>query len=704
MSIIQSIRDKYAAVMIGIIALSLIGFLMMDAGRKGFGGGVSPTDAVGSINGTKISFAAFNSKVKTIEEAQQSNGRVVDEALRQQINAEVWRQMVEESLLSAEYDKLGVQVTDKEFGDLLFGDNPPDFLGSEFTDPNTGLFDANAAKQAIAQMKKSKGANVGRVEQFYLDPLLNKALKDKYTDLLQNSAYVPKFLVDKVGSDNAAMVSMQFITVPYTTIADSTIKVTDAMVDAYVGERPNEFKQEEATRAVSFVSFAFLPSKEDSSSVFNELVGLKNDFQSAVNPGAFVALNASTNPFADAYFSKTRIQIAAKDSIIATGLSNVYGPYLDGSSYVMSRIVDVKTLPDSVKARHILIGTRDPRTQQPILEDSIAKLRADSIEKAIKGGANFELLVSMYSTDEGSKVKGGDLGYFASGTMVKEFNDFCFEKVTGTMGAVKTQFGYHIIDIRDQKNFQPAYKIAYLARAINPSQETISGALAAANLFYGNSRKLKTFDDNVSMQNLNKLIAKDIKENDYTIMGLGVSRSLVKDVFSHEVGDVLEPVEIDNQFVVVAVTGAEKAGLMSAAKARPTVELKIMNKLKADIISKKLAGATSLDALATANNVVVQSVDSVSFVSPMINGVGFEPKVGGFAFATSNLNKVSAPVAGNSGVFVLKVSSVTANPTMGGFDNVKGTLEQQLKNSAAGGSIGALKKRASIVDKRAKFM
>jgi peptidyl-prolyl cis-trans isomerase D len=706
MSIIQQLREKYAAVGIGFIALSLIGFLLMDSAGNNNSGGVDPQDAIGEINGRSISYSEFMNRTKSIENMQAMNGRTVDEELRQQINGEVWRQMVERTLLEEEYAKLGIQVTNKEFNDLLFGANPPEWLTQQFTDPNTGQFDVAGAKQAINEIKKNRAAgNAEMIEQFYLDPLLEQTLRNKYVALQRNSAYVPKFLAEKTLSDNAASAAFRYVQIPFSSIPDSTVVISDAMINKYVSEHKRDFRQEESMRSIAYVSFPFNPSANDSATVLSEILALREGFVTAENPGEYVARNGSTLGFADDYFSKERIQIAQKDSIIAAGVGNVYGPYLDGNSYVLSRVVDVKTRPDSVKARHILISTMDMQTQQVTMSDSAAKAKIDSIEAAINGGSSFAALATQFSTDQGSAQKGGDLGYFASGMMVKEFNDFCFDKTKGSRGVVKTQFGYHLIEITDQKNFVPAYKIAYLAKPIDASMETVNDAMNAANQFAGSSRDLKSFDANIIKQGFNKLVAPDIRENEYNIMGLGVNRALVREVFEAKVGSVLDPVELNNQYIVVAVTGAEESGVMSAAKARPMVESILRNEEKAKKIIAKLGKVTTLEAVANANSTIIQQADSVMFVSPMIGGLGFEPKVAGFAFAKSNLNKVSQPIAGNSGVFVIQTTQTGATQSMGGsMEETRNTLMGQAKGVASTSSMQALRDRGSITDKRSKFL
>ncbi len=707
MSIIQQIREKYAAIGFGLIALSLIAFILMDAGKRGSGGSrVSGGDAIGEVNGVNISYEKFLDKTKQTEQMYESNGRVVDENTRQQINSDTWRTMLEKELLTQELDKLGLKVTDKEYNDLLFGKNPPDFLKQEFTNKETGEFDAASAKQAISELKKAKSnPNKTLVENFYLAPLLENTLKKKYNALLQNSAYVPKWMAEKAIADNNAIASFSYVTLPYNSIPDSTIKISDEQINAYVEAHKREFKQEEDIRTISYVSFPFTPSTDDSAAGLQSLLALKEEFKTTADPGTFVTRNASTLPFYDGYNSKSRIQIPQKDSIIAAGVGNIYGPYIDGNNYVLSRVVDVKTMPDSVKAHHILVSLNDMNTRQPKLSDSAAKKKIDSIEALIKGGANFELLAMQLSDDPGSKLKGGDLDYFASGAMVKEFNDFCFEKKKGDMGSVKTSYGYHLIRIDDQKNFEPSYKIAYLSKAIEPSQTTINDALGKANLFAGNSRNSKAFDENVIKDKYKKDSGVDVKENDYSIPALGVNRKVVREIFDKDPGDVLDPEEFDNQYVVITVTGSNKAGVLSAAKARPQVENILRNQEKAKQLIAKIGTPASLEAATQSLKVTAQRADSISFASPNLPGAGFEPKIGGYAFFKGNMNKLSQPASGVSGVFLVKVDAVGAkvgensNP-----EDMQRTLASQQKGTIMYSSTQAMRNAAKINDKRSKFL
>ena len=182
----------------------------------------------------------------------------------------------------------------------------------------------------------------------------------------------------------------------------------------------------------------------------------------------------------------------------------MFWPYLDGGNYVIAKLIDEHTVPDSVDARHILVATVDQDTHQPIMEDSVGKKKIDSIRNLIeKGGQRFDSVAAHLSDDIGSRAKGGKLGWFGPNQMVKEFQDFAFGHKVGDKGVVKSQFGWHYIEVTGQKNFEPGYKVAYLSRRIDASQETDNAASGLASQFAGTSRDARSFDDNAQKQHCN---------------------------------------------------------------------------------------------------------------------------------------------------------------------------------------------------------
>ena len=438
MQIIQTIRDKGAAVVIAVIALSLIGFLLMDAksGTKGAGGGFfgSLSNSVGKVNGEPVEKALFDEKFTqadaNAEQQAQQYGRKPEAG---QIRQQVWDNIVGLKIFSAEAEKLGLGFTSKELNSLFFSNdqgNPFLQAGAGFTDPATGRLDAGKVSQKISEMKKAKGKEGDSYNQM-TEQIKDGSIYAKYSALLNASAYYPTWMQEKEKADNKKFANISYVAVPYNVIGDSTIKVSDDEIESYVQKHKNQFKQE-AGRIISYVSFSQLPSGEDSANTKDIVAGLKETFATETNTKAFIARNTSSIEFDSNYLPKSKITSIAIDTIIKQPAGTVYGPYVDGANYVLAKVLGTKTLPDSSKARHILIPTVDPQTGQPIMEDSIAKKKADSIFTAIKGGADFAVMAKQFGTD-GTKDKGGDLGFFGfSAPMVEEFNQAIFGKPIGT--------------------------------------------------------------------------------------------------------------------------------------------------------------------------------------------------------------------------------------------------------------------------------
>ncbi len=702
MSVIQTIRDKGGWIMITLIALALIAFVLQDRGLGAKGGGIfGNTTTMGKVNGVTIDKTEFENKLAFTEKmyGQQAG-------TREQLIGGVWSQEVDRIITEQEYDKLGLSISGKELTDVLFDPNTSP-LKREFTDPKTGEFKVAEAKNAFAQIKKSKNAEqVEMINQAYIEPTIQQALRQKYSALLQGAAYAPKWLIEKTQADNAAVASISYVAVPYSSIIDTATKVSDEEILAYAKKHHKEFDKDEESRTISYVGFATTPSGADSAATLNQINELKSDFATTTDAKAYLGKVGSEIQYYDSYLSKTKMQQANKDSITKLAVGQIYGPYLDANNYTIAKMVGVKQWPDSVKVRHILVATFDPKSGQQIKPDSVGKKLIDSIELAIKGGANFDTLCVKYSEDPGSKDKGGVYDYFPQGQMVGSFNDFAFDKSVGSKGVVKTEYGYHYIEVLGQKNPQPAYKVAYLSKSIIASNETVTTAQTAAAQFSATSKSKKLFDENALKLNKQPIPSSEIKAIDFTVAGIGAgndARKLVRWVYDANAGDISEPFEMGDKYIVAVVTSTNKAGLPSVSALRQLVENLVRNEKKAkQIIDTKFKGAT-LEAIAANAATTVQRVDSVLFSNPFIPGVGMELKVVGAAFNAGLKGKVSEAIAGNSGVYAVRVENI-ANKAAVATEAiaVKQSLLQSQK-MAAYRSGDALKKAATIKDNRAKF-
>ena len=722
MSVIQKIQEKYAKLMAVIIALALIIFVVMLAFENGgnlFQGGNSTT--VGKINGKSIGYSEFLKKVDQQErnlEAQYAQyGGTPPGGLQLQAVDNAWNQEVTQILQTGELDKLGIKVGKKEMGDILYGANPPEDLKKQFTDTATGAYNAQMAKQQLDQILKNKKGTAEQLAQreqliAYIEYLENTRLTEKYNSLFSSSINYPKWFIEKQNADNSQLAKISLVRDDYARNADSTIKVSDKEIEEYISKHKDDYKQTES-RSIAYVAFSSLPSAADSAAARDKVVGLISEFDSTKEINRFLAMQGVQN-FYDGYISGSTIQIAVKDSIFKIPVGAVYGPYIDANGYSIAKLLGVRRQPDTVNVRHILIATsqRDQQSGQmyPVRDSAIARKTIDSIQTAIRNGSNFDTVCAKLS-DDGTKDKGGVYENVSSGRMVSEFNDFIFGNPVGSKGVVKTEFGYHYIEILSQKGGSAAYKIAYISKPIEISSETDNTANSEASLFAGNSRDQKSFDANaekLKAKGINKNLATDITPMANQVSSLGASRTVVKNIYKAKLGEVLDPEKVGDNYVVAIVTEVNEEGTLPVAKARMQVEPLLRNKKIAEKLKQKVGNPATLEAAAaTLGGKPIEIADSLRMTGVQTGSasiVSAEPKVTGAAFNPANKGKIVV-IEGASGIYVVRVDNVMA--TALGDANVaeqrKAKYQQGKQQAMYRTPIEALKKVATIKDNRSEF-
>lgn len=714
MSIIQDIRDKYAKLTVVLIALALVGFILTDyfAGKsRGMVGG--PSNTVGVVNGKKILFEDFSKKVTQAEENMKAQGYPPAAASQQALD-QAWSQEINQAILSDEFEKLGIAVGRKELGDILYGQNAPQDIKQQFTDEKTGQFNAALAKQNIDQKLKSGTAEEKANINAYINQLVNLRMADKFFSLMSGTINFPKWMIEKQNAENAQMARISLVRETYASIPDSSIKVEDSEIEAFVNKNKKLFKQAE-TRSISFVSFSAAPSAKDSAATLSSLVTLRDRFASSDSVALFLAGEGAQ--YFDAYVSGNAIQIPVKDSIFKLPVGGVYGPYLDANSYVLAKMIGVRVLPDSVKCRHVLVSNN---LQQGGVDDSIASRRIDSIKLAINSGANWDSMVQKYNPpSDGSRQNKGEMTFSSTEiqgpNFAREFGQFILlDGKVGERKVVKTSFGYHFIEIMSAIKPSTHYKVAYLPKEIIASQETDNAALNEANSFAAESTDLKSFDDTyekkLKAKGFQKGIATDILRASTSIRGLeNASRSFVRDIYAAKRGEVLKPERVDNSYVVAVVTEALEEGTMSTARARAAgAETEVRVKKKGELLKKKIGTVTTLeDAIAKLGGLKqIEPIDSLRIYG---SNLSYEPKVIGAAFNPANKGKVVPEVlVGKQGVYVIRVEdqSSTAVPAED-INAVRLSRYQQAKQSlgnqySQNNPLTILRNAADIKDKRSE--
>jgi len=643
MSVIQDIREKYAKLTVVLIALALVGFILTDYFSGQSRGMSSLPNKIGSVNGASILFDEFNNKVLQEEENLKSQGYPQTAAPSQQALDRAWNQEISRIILEQAFDELGITVGKKELSDLLYGPNPSNTARQYLSNPQQPYNPAEVKKLINRINKSGTAAEKAQLNQL-LENIVLERQYEKFISLFSNSINVPRWLVEKQNTESSRMAKISFVRESYTSIADSTIKITDAEISKYINKYPKQYKQQES-RSIVYVSFSAAPSAKDSAAALAEIEQLKDGLAKADSVPMFLASAGAS--FFDGYINGNTVQIPVKDSIFRLPVGGVFGPYLDGGSYVLARMMGSKILPDSVVCRHVLISNDIANGG---FVDSVASSKIDSVKKAIEGGANWGEMVNKYNpVSDGSRQKAGEMTF--SSTQIQdegfapEFAKFIlFDGRPGERKVVKTSFGYHYIEIMSFIKPTTHYKVAYLPKEIVASEETENTAFAQATEFASESPDHKAFENNYEQRWKAKGVVRNQAANIVPwaseITGVGISRSLVRAVYDADLGEVLKPERVDNNYVVAAVTEVLKEGTMSVEKARAGVEPILRKKKKARLIKEKIGAVNTLEeAAAKLGGKAIEEADSLRISAPS-STLGFEPRILGAAFNPANLGKV----------------------------------------------------------------
>lgn len=713
MSVIQKIRTKYAKLAGFVIAAALVAFILMDALSSRSVSSLFGNDSnVAEVDGTKIDQKDYVERKDqyTVLYSYSNNGKQLDDQTQAQIDQQAVNDLINEVLVNEECDRLGITTTEKEAEDMIYGPNPnPAVVNFQyFRDPQTGMFNPAYVKAFEEQANQlDPTGNLMKQWNVLKAYIVRNNNVNKYNMLFISSIYVPKFLIEKQANEQRQMASVDFVTVPLTSIDDADITVTEAEMIDYMKKHKALYTVDESSRSIEYVSFDVVPKERDTARALDPLVSMKDEF-AAIDTSkieAFVNRNSDQQYAAD-YMMKSSYMSAFSDSIFSLSTGSVYGPYFEQGSYKLTKVVDRKIYPDSVKSRHILITTFD--RGNATLPDSIAKSKIDSIVAAIKAGANFDTMVQKYSDDQGSKATGGEYTFeFSKRTGIPaEFQQFVFEDgKAGESKVVKVAnqnySGYYYIEIIKQSGFETAIKTATIVKQLYPNDETENEIYNAASEFAVSNNTAAKFDAAMQKDQSKKRIADGIKKYDFVLPGLGSSRDLIKWAYNAKVGDVSTVIQLKGKYVVAKVTGVQEKGLQKINQDnRQSLEGLVRQQKMLQKLTDKYSKLTSLDQIAQQANVQVRTADSFSAASAFITQLGYEPTVAGYSFYDGfKKGSISPAIKGQGGVFYLSLKErfTTDTPidsTM--FDQQKMMMQSQLQNAVSGRVMEMLRKNASI--------
>ncbi len=699
MAVLTKIRNR-AGLLVFIIGLSLVAFLLMDALNSNTSllqGGRS--NAVAEINGKPVSYQEFEAKYAEAlaNYKSTSNNPNPDAQTLQYLREQTWNQFIKDNIMKNEYAKLGLSVPADELFELIQGTNPHPEIRKAFTDPNTGVFDPSRVLMYLKTMDRDETGESRKKWLGFEKYIQEDRITNKYNALIKKGLGVPKQQVSTAYDNQNKKVSFSFVKVPYSTISDSSIAVTDGEIEDYISEREKQYTQE-ASRSLEYVLFEILPSQEDTAKISKYVKSEIPNFAETENDTVYLKLY-SDDPYNPKYYTMADLESSViKDSIFNAEINTIIGPYQEDGYYKAAKIIDKKLIPDSVLASHILV--KIPQGQDPTPKLALV----DSLKELAESGADFSVLAIQNSEDPGSKDKGGDLGWVKPGEMVPNFNNALFYTgVEGDVLKVFTQFGIHIIKINKSTPSTEGVKVAFLTKEIVPSMDTERELYAQASQFAAKNRTPEAFNNSVDEQNMLIKTAENVKLNDNTIPGLQSARSLVKWAYNAKNDEISGVIDIDdNKFCVAMLTAVKEEGVSSIEDVRGEVETKIRQQKKFNELKKQLQGASDMEGIASSLGQTVQSASNISFSSSFIPGAGNEPKVVGTALGLAK-DKVSQPIQGNTGLFVIKVNEVVEAGEIPNYEQYKTTVVASTTSSVEYGLFNAIKESADIVDNRHVF-
>ncbi len=704
MALIGTIR-KNSWILVVMLGLGLGGFIIMDVSSAGGRSGQEQF-SVGEVNGEAIDWIEF----QKAQEALYTNSSI--DAFSQRDY--VWQYMVEEKIVSEESASIGLTVGDDELQELLFGANVSPIVVRNFSDPNTGQLDVQTLNDfRQASNSGTLAPQYQKVWDFQRKEVVKDRLQNKLLALVKKSIYTPTWMAENIQNDVGSSVNFTSYKVPFNHIPDTDVELTEDDYNAYIKAHSKQFTRKEETRDAAFVVFDIFPTKEDTLLLMEKFADLIENFRTTDEDSIF-ALN-NYGAYSTAYIKKAALPVNIADSVFAREAGDIYGPYLDAVSgtYNALKILGFKAVPDSVHSRHILIGLERQEQAAAVIA------RADSILQMLNTGFDFDSLARIYSNDNGSALKGGDLGYVAEFQFVEPMNNLLFygDAEAGVYTRVPSQFGIHIVEVLDRKytSEEEGVRIASISEIIVPSDATQDAMYDDVLEFAGLNRTVEALTEAVDANDdLTLESAKNIDQNSYTFSNLSPgtnSRSIIRWMFdgSAELNEVApevfifeDPVNYFNaKYVVVGMSGINKAGLATAESVMEFVEDDLNKEKKAELLASRMAGL-DINTLQSRFIVEVDSVANVNLSSQIMSGIGDEPKVLGKAMKME-IGEISEPIIGANGVYVIQVTKHTPASAAQNIGRLRLQGTFQVASAADFEFLDALENNAKVEDFRFKF-
>lgn len=702
MAAIGTIRNKFGWLLIGLMIVSLIAFILMGSESGGAGKGQMKED-VAVVNGDGVKNIEFSDRVATNMNnyRQQTQNATISEEDINAIRSSTYDQMVTEVLYKKIYANTGIAVGDDEFRDMTTGSRIHQGISNSFKN-EAGAFDLDGFNNYIKTLDlDNPGEEPGskrKAWNSFEKAIISERLTKKYTVLVEKSLTVPTFMAKDEYAADKAQATFDYVKLPFSSIENTSLKLKDSDLKAFMAKNAKKYESE-ASVDLKIVSFKIKSSENDRLEAEKWMKSKMATWETEKNDSAFISLY-SDEAYDNVYYGRDELVSTFKDSIFDAPVGTIFDYQDLGTSLVAAKLENRKLIPDSLKARHLLISLDDVKTQE---EAFAAFTKFDSLYTLVDSlGYKLADLTAANSDDVSNANNGGDLEWVKPGQMVKQFNDIIFfDMKEGDVKKVRTQFGLHIVEVYKATPTKQAVKVATLVKNITPSVKTQEKAYADASIFAGNNNTKEKFLAAGESTQINDAFG--ITKGSNSVTGVfGNSRSIIQWAFKAKAGEVSTPFSIDDTYYVALLVNKNEKGLPNISdNNRLAIEMAAAKEKKGELLSAKAKGA-DLNSIASSNGTTVATAQNLSFVNVNIEDMP-EPKVVGAALGIKE-GIVSGPIVGEDGVYVINVKSkVAPAEDAAAINEAKENLRNQLRMSIPSRLDDSIRKSANIEDNRLDF-
>ncbi len=703
MAVLEKIRSK-GVLLIGAVGLALLAFIVGDFLNSGSSYFNKSKETVAKIVGEDINIKDYTASIDQMTEVYkiETGKSELNEEMMTQLRTSVWESMVNEKILNAEAKKLGLAVSKEELSDRCIGNNIHPLIqqrrtfageNGQFSRPLLVQF-LNSLEQAPANEEmKQQLAKAKSYWMFWEKTVKNSILQEKYTALISKAVVANSLDAKMSYQDRKTSVDVAYVVQPYYTVSDSAVSVSKSEIKDRYNKQKEQYKQD-ANCSVNYVAFEIKPLKEDYKEAEAWINKLSTEFKTTDDVVGLVNSNSDVM-YNGQNYSLATVPANLKAFAFSGKTGDIVGPMFANETYTMARIMQSGIMQsDSVKLRHIFLVEKDAA-------------KADSLVAAIRAGGDFAAMAKQYSAVKQTAANGGEIGWIQEGVpgMDKEMSAAAFSKATNEVFTLKNPQGVQIMQVMEKTPARSKVKLAILERKVVASSKSQSRIYNDAKQFAVDLTADK-FDAKAKEKGYVVHPANEFLKVSDKISDIAQSRKVVQWAFKGDKGDVSDVFECGSTLVVATITDVNEKGYRSIEKLNEQLKAEIIKDKKAELMIKnltaQLAKTPTLEGLAGSMGDSLKVATGVNFAAYQFGLAGMEPAVIGKSSVIA-LNKVSAPIKGNAGVFVIRTSNKQVNPQPFNAQMEKMQLNGRMSYALPYMIIQDLKDKADIVDNRINF-